>query len=99
MSNTFDPEKHARSSDPEVSHAAARAAEAFHLSHEAQIYNALFQFGPMTVDEIALKTGLKSQQVNKRLPGLLECKLAAPCGEGLSSAFRRCRMWGTTRPT
>ena len=60
----------ARKSDPEPSHIAAEMADSFSASHRGVIVRALAKFGRMSVDQIASRTPLMSQQVNKRLPEL-----------------------------
>jgi predicted ArsR family transcriptional regulator len=59
-----------RRNDPESSHIAADMVESFGGTHRELILSALRKFGPMTVDQIAARTPLMSQQVNKRLPEL-----------------------------
>ena len=52
--------------DPESSHIAADMVDQFGGSHRAIVLAALRKFGPMTVDQIAARTPLMSQQINKR---------------------------------
>ena len=59
-----------RRNDPESSHIAADMVDSFGGTHRELILSALRKFGPMTVDQIAARTPLMSQQVNKRLPEL-----------------------------
>ena len=59
-----------RRNDPESSHIAADMVDAFGGSHRAIVLAALRKFGPMTVDQIAARTPLMSQQINKRTPEL-----------------------------
>ena len=55
-----------RRNDPESSHIAADMVDQFGGSHRAIVLAALRKFGPMTVDQIAARTPLMSQQINKR---------------------------------
>lgn len=55
-----------RRNDPESSHIAADMVESFGGTHREIILSALRKFGPMTVDQIAARTPLMSQQINKR---------------------------------
>ena len=55
-----------RRNDPESSHIAAGMVESFGGTHRDLILSALRKFGPMTVDQIAARTPLMSQQINKR---------------------------------
>ena len=65
----IDFSKRARRSDPETSHAAARAAGAFAHGHYALILGALAE-GPKTIYEIAARTGLDHVQVARRMSEL-----------------------------
>ena len=56
--------------DPESSHIAADMVESFGGTHREIVLAALRKFGPMTVDQIAARTPLMAQQVNKRTPEL-----------------------------
>jgi len=73
----FNPVRAARGSDPATSHAAARSAARWATSHAGRILDAL-QHGAATVDELSERTGLQSQQINKRLPELDRAGLARP---------------------
>ena len=64
-----------RRNDPESSHIAADMVESFGGTHRELILSALRKFGPMTVDQIAARTPLMSQQVNKRTPELERAEL------------------------
>lgn len=92
----FEPEPRtlARRTDPQTSHAAAARVAEFSGSHRAQVLEALKRYGPLTVDQIATRTKLQSQQVNKRT---IECQrlgLAEPTGEErLSASGRPERVW------
>ena len=93
----FDKER-ARNSDPETSHQAAARVDEFAHSHRELIMTAIAHYGAMTVDEIAAKTGLKTQQVNKRLPELERHRKAQPTGATRKSASGRdARVWGVYR--
>lgn len=71
-----------RSTDPETSKAAGRAARETGLvgRHERLILEALAA-GPGTKDEIADRCGLSEQQVARRRAGLLRHGLVALTGE------------------
>lgn len=85
---------HARRSDPRTSKDAAKAAEKFAASHAGRILDCLKAHGPQTVDEIARRLGMQSQQVNKRLPDLEANAKAMPSGlTGLSASGRQERLW------
>jgi predicted ArsR family transcriptional regulator len=91
----FDAHAHARRSDPETSHVAARRTREFAGGHIATILACLHEHGPQTVDQIAGRTRLNSQQVNKRLPDMEKAGLAAPTGfTRLSASGRPERVWG-----
>ncbi len=95
----FEPLSHARCSDPDTSHIAATKARTFIKGHAALVLEALRTYGPMTVDEIAVGTGLQSQQVNKRTADLQEAGLIAVAtafGHDMtrpSSSGRPARVW------
>lgn len=92
------PRKLARRSDPSTSHAAAAKVAEFAGSHRAVIVAALAKHGPMTVDQIAARTKLQSQQINKRLPDLQRDGKAAPTGEERPSASGHMeRVWRAVR--
>jgi hypothetical protein len=86
----------ARRTDPATSHkAAARVAE-FQGGHVDRILATLKRHGPMTVDEIAKLSGLRSQQVNKRLPEMARATpaLVVPTGhERPSDSGHSERVW------
>lgn len=89
-----EPRTLARRTDPATSHAAAARVNEFAGSHRAQVLAALKLHGPMTADQIATRTRLQSQQVNKRLPECQRLGLAAPTGdERLSASGRPERVW------
>lgn len=58
----------ARKTDPDTSKFAAVSVNEFSRVHRNMILNALRKYGRMTVDQIAARTSLMSQQINKRLP-------------------------------
>ena len=60
----------ARRNDPESSHIAADMVDQLGGTHREIVRAALRKFGPMTVDQIAARTPLMAQQVNKRTPEL-----------------------------
>jgi hypothetical protein len=84
----------ARNTDPITSHLAAHMAIQFSGKHADQIHAALVQFGPMSKDQIATRTGLTGVQVDRRLPELEKALRAAPTGATtLNSAGRLERVW------
>lgn len=85
-----------RRTDPGTSYAAAANVVRFAGTHCARILEAL-ERGPATVDEIAARTGLASQQINKRLPELQRQGKAMPTGrERMSRACLPEREWALT---
>lgn len=94
ISIDLDARKLARRTDPSTSHEAAERVSEFASGHRRVILAALKLHGPLTVDEIAQHTGLKSQQINKRLPELQRDKLAEPLEQrGVSASGRPARVW------
>lgn len=92
----FEPEPRtlARRSDPSTSHAAAARVQEFSGSHRAQVLEALKRYGPLTVDQIATRTKLQSQQVNKRTFEMQRLGLIDVTGEErLSASGRLERVW------
>ena len=83
-----------RSSDPETSKAAGRAAKEFLGHHERLILEALAA-GPGTKDEIAGRTGeLSEQQVARRMHRLERAGRVEPTGETRPSRSGRPeRVW------
>lgn len=67
----------ARRHDPQTSHAAADQARAFAKHHEASIFNAICEAGPLGVNykEIAQMTGMKEVAVGRRLSAMEERRL------------------------
>jgi predicted ArsR family transcriptional regulator len=91
---SIDFDANARQSDPWTSHVAARRTREFAGGHVATILECLREHGPQTVDQIAGRTRLNSQQVNKRLPDMEKAGLAAPTGlTRLSASGRPERVW------
>lgn len=89
-----EPRTIARRSDPATSHAAAARVDEFSGRHTDIIVAALRRHGPMTVDQIAAKRGLQSQQINKRTPKAAERGLIRLTGETrLSASGREERVW------
>lgn len=85
----------ARNTDPSSSHMAAAMACEFSGTHRDIVLDALKKYGPMTVDQIAARTRLNSQQINKRTPELQRLGQAETV-EGrtlLSSSGRLERVW------
>lgn len=92
--SNFESRKLARRTDPATSHSAAARVREFRARHADIILEALRQFGPMTVDEIAKRTRLQSQQINKRTPELARAGLArADAGVRGSASGRPERIW------
>lgn len=85
----------ARNTDPATSHIAAAMACEFTGTHREIVLAALKKHGPMTVDQIAARTRLNSQQTNKRLPELQRLGQAVPVEGHLrpSSSGRPERVW------
>ena len=69
---------HARTTDPDTSHKAAREAHAFAGSQADRIAAALVTFGPMGATAIGETLGLTNVQVARRLPELLAAGRAQP---------------------
>lgn len=90
----FEPQAHARATDPETSHIAATRVAEFGGTHCDRILACLKMFGPQTKDEIATRTGLTPVQVDRRLPDLEGRGLAKPTGgTRLSRSGRPERIW------
>lgn len=88
------PARLARKRDPATSHEAAGRVAEFAQNHYEVIVGALKRFGPLTVDQIALRTRLLSQQVNKRTVELQRQGLIDTTGETrLSASGRSARVW------
>lgn len=86
--------RHARNTDPGVSHAAAARVAEFVGTHTDRIYSCLVKHGPLTKDQIAARSGLTATQVDRRLPDLLAAGDARPTGETrLSASGRAERVW------
>ncbi len=87
--------KLARKSDPITSHAAATRVAEFAQTHAERILRCLSSNGPLTADQIAARTFMQSQAINKRLPELQRKGFAAPTGE-LRASDSGCmaRVWG-----
>ena len=78
-----------RRRDPATSHAAAAKAAAVAPSHRNIIADCLREHGPLTVKQIAERTGLTQYAASKRLPELERLGLAEPTGEVIDG----CRVW------
>jgi hypothetical protein len=90
----LDARELARTADPLTSKMAAKRVRDFAGSHFDIIHATLVAWGPMTVDQIAERCPLRSQQVNKRLDQMRKKGLAATTGKlGLSDAGNPCRIW------
>ena len=92
----FDAYSHARRSDPETSHIAARRTREFAGGHIATILAALEDAGEagLTIDEIAKRCALTSTQCARRLPDMQKLRLAIPTGfTRLSASGRPERVW------
>lgn len=96
ISSIVNPTRLARKTDPATSHAAAARVAEFRATHAQRILRCLSYHGPLTVDQIAERTGMQSQAVNKRLPELERAGLAAPAKDRLrpSASGRMARVWG-----
>lgn len=95
--DAFDSRHLARKSDPQTSHQAAARVHEFAGGHREQILACLKRHGSLTVDEIAKRTRLQSQAINKRLPELERAGLARPTGgTRLSASGRPERVWYAT---
>ena len=79
----------ARRTDPATSHAAVNKAAAVAPSHRNIIADCLREHGPLTVKQIAERTGLTQYAASKRLPELERLGLAEPTGEVIDG----CRQW------
>lgn len=91
---SFNPSTLHRRTDPATSRKAAEAAVEFAGNHEDIIRECLRRCGPLTADEIALKTPLDPVQVNRRLSGMKSKGLAHPTGEVRKSLSGRPeRVW------
>lgn len=90
----FDARLLARTNDPGTSHEAARRTREFAGGHIGTILAALQDAGPLTVDQIAARTRLRADQINKRLPEMQRKRLAEPTGTTRASASGRSeRVW------
>lgn len=84
----------ARQSDPWVSHEAARAAKQFQLSHAQIILHCLEQYGPQSKDQIAARTNLRGDQVDRRMVEMQRAGQIELTGKyRLSAAGHRERVW------
>lgn len=78
-----------RRTDPHTSKAAASRAESFRARHEAKIWQALKDYGPMIPCEIAAHTGMDSVAVSRRGAGMARKGLVT-----LGPDVREgCRVW------
>lgn len=85
---------HARNDDPITSHAAAARVGEFTQAHMAIIRASLLGDGPGTYEEVARRTGLRPDQVWRRLSDMDRRGLAAPTGDYRpGSAGRLQRIW------
>lgn len=89
----------ARRKDPETSHAAAAQAQQFAGGHAALILLALKSYGPMTISEIAGRTGIDHVAVARRCSELaLQWAIAVLVEDGVQvtrpgSSGRAQRVW------
>jgi len=83
---------HARTSDPDTSHAAAESAVQFATTHKGRILAELKR-RPSGASWIADALGMERGQVNKRLADLRNDELASTSGTIESRSGRRERVW------
>ncbi len=72
----FDPEIHARRSDPATSHGAAKRAGDFASTQAGRILLALQKHGPLNAHDVGEIVGLTVVQVDRRFPDLKALGLA-----------------------
>lgn len=83
-----------RASDPITSFEAADSAREFRHTHESDIIEALFNCGPLGVDEIAYESRLESHAVGKRIAKLARDGRIVWTGEYVTSrSGHRQREW------
>ena len=90
----FSSYSRARREDPKTSHAAAKSVQEFAASHFGIIVYALKSHGPMTIDEIAIKTKLSHVAIARRMTELQRINATEPTGTtraGVSG--RQQRVW------
>lgn len=91
---------HARTNDPETSHAAASKSQELARRHHIMIYARLREVFPggLTYEEIANGIGLEKHCVGKRMVELQRDGHARTEGERLLSSGRRGRIWIAVMP-
>jgi hypothetical protein len=90
---SWNAHEHSRTSDPETSKAAARSMRPHTQAIMIQILDSL-RMSPQTHSEVALSTGLKEQQVWKRISDLKnDCKVVASGLEKVGPSGRRQTIW------
>lgn len=90
----FQASQRARRSDPETSHAAARAAVGLAADHHAKILGSLITQGAGTIYELAERICLDHVAVARRLPELEARQVARPTQVTRQGPTgRQCRVW------
>lgn len=85
---------HSRATDPKTSVIAAKRAVEFVPNHCERILDCLRRFGPQTIDDLAMHTGLTAVQVARRTADLHKDHKAMPNGQTrLSVSGRPERVW------
>jgi len=91
----FEPQRLARSRDPETSHMAATASRDLRARHHSAILAALRTSAiPMSAEDIAYLDGTMDRvQVGRRICEMVEGGLIEPAGEKVISTGRRARCF------
>ncbi len=85
---------HARRGDPATSHMAAARLHLFSGKHAGAIYWELKRHGAGTYEELSKRTGLRADQVWRRLSDLQKRQLAEPTEEiRAGTSGRAQRVW------
>ena len=86
---------HARTTDPDTSHAAAEAVAGRHQQSIAErIRECLIEFGPQTTHEIAAQLGLTYQATSRRVSDLAHATEIGDSGRRrLAATGRYCIVW------
>lgn len=96
-----EPRAHARTTDPETSHEAARSVTAFRPRWVA-ILDCFRAHGPMTDEELAVRYEARGATVPEQSPSGLRTRRSelvalgalAPVGQSKTEAGRSCIVWG-----
>lgn len=84
----------ARRTDPRTSHVAAAMARKPAKRTRVRVWGALVDYGPMTIHEIAKRSGVDHVECARRLADLEHEGMAAPTKRVRPSpAGRPCRVW------